>query len=345
MKAAPNKGKQHVFIFPACCVVINLIGFVLYFIASKEDPLILGIGLTAYLLGLRHAFDADHIAAIDNTVRKLIAQKQDANGVGFYFSLGHSTVVIIMSILLNLFMHWSQQHLSFFQQIGHWVGSMISSLFLISIGIANTLVFLRLRKDYLDYKAHQDSEKLDNKPLLLPQGPLTMVFHGLFRLVNRSYQIYPIGFLFGLGFDTTTEVSLLALSAGVAKHAVSFTGLLALPLLFTSGMVIVDSLDSILMSGAYKQALRTPVHRFYYNMIVTGLSVMTALFIGMTEWVQIGAEQFHWHNTVSTGLQKINFSQAGYGLALLFIVIWVVGSLGFRKNRSTLQNKVNHNNN
>lgn len=324
MNRESNEKRQNGSIYFICCIVLNIVSFFLLFVVTKETPLIAGIGMMAYLLGLRHAFDADHIAAIDNTVRKLLEQHHDSSGVGFFFSLGHSTVVVIMSVLLGLFVHWSQQHLLLFQQIGHWVGSLVSSLFLIFIAIVNIIIFFCLKRDYVNSRNRKQFNFEDDERILSLRGPLTRIFYGLFRFVNRSYHIYPIGFLFGLGFDTATEVSLLALSAGVATHGISFAGILALPLLFTSGMVIIDTLDSILMSRVYRQALGNPAHKLYYNMIVTSLSAGVALIIGVVELGQAFQAQFQWNTTFGLWLQKINMNLIGYGLPFLFLMIWFI---------------------
>ncbi|RYL95035.1 hypothetical protein EWI07_03130 [Sporolactobacillus sp. THM7-4] len=322
MKSKSYEKRQNEYIYIICCMILNTVSFSLLSVVSRETPLIAGIGLMAYLLGIRHAFDADHIAAIDNTVRKLIEQHRDSNGVGFFFSLGHSTVVMIMSVLLGLFVHWSQQHLLLFQQIGHWIGSLVSSLFLISIAIVNMIIFFCLKRDYLKFKDKKEFNFENDERILNLRGPLTGIFHKLFKFINRSYHIYPIGFLFGLGFDTSTEVSLLALSAGISTHRISFTGILSIPLLFTSGMVIIDTLDSILMSKVYRQALGNPAHKFYYNMIVTSLSAAVALIIGVVELGQTFQNQFQWNNAFGLWLHNINMNLLGYGLPFLFSMIW-----------------------
>ncbi|MFT8390699.1 MAG: HoxN/HupN/NixA family nickel/cobalt transporter [Sporolactobacillus sp.] len=309
--------------FPYYCgtLVIHIIGFSFLFIASARSPFLLGLGILAYTLGLRHAFDADHIAAIDNTVRKLIQQKKKPQGVGFYFSLGHSTVVFLMAVALGLSVSWAEKHLPLFEQIGGIVGSVISGAFLILIAVFNLFILFDLEKMFRKLKRHEfDQQKFED--LLLSRGFLAKLFGPLFKLVNSSWQIYTIGFLFGLGFDTATEVALLALSAGAAKSNLSMIGLLALPILFAAGMNVMDTTDSVMMSGAYTWAFDTPVRKVYYNLTITSASVLAAVCIGVVELLQVAATVLNLKGNFWSWLQRIDFNWLGYALVILFIGFW-----------------------
>ncbi|RYM05693.1 HoxN/HupN/NixA family nickel/cobalt transporter [Sporolactobacillus sp. THM7-7] len=314
------------------CVLLNIVSIALLLLSSEAAPMMKGVGLAAYLLGLRHAFDADHIAAIDNTVRKLIEENRPSSGVGFFFSLGHSSVVLIMSVALSLFVHWSQQHFSLIRQTGSWIGATISGLFLIAIAMVNLVILIECRSAYRHWKENKQINLDLSDHRLWSRGPFVKLFHRLFRLINHSYQIYPIGFLFGLGFDTTTEIALLALSAGMTKSTISFAAVLALPMLFASGMVVVDTLDSILMTKAYKLAFHTPIRKLYYNIIVTSLSVTVALIIGSVELGQVLSSAFEWKNAFWFSLQKINFNAVGYGLVFIFLTVWLTSFIVWKKH-------------
>lgn len=302
---------------------LHVAGLVLLLIASREYPVMLGLGFVAYTLGLRHAFDADHIAAIDNTVRKLIQQKRNPVGVGFFFSLGHSTVVFLMAVILGLSVRWAERHLPVFQHTGGLIGATVSGVFLIFIAILNLVILFDLQKLFLKLR-HQALDESAVENLLLSRGLMSRAFKPLFKLISRSWHVYPLGFLFGLGFDTASEVALLALSAGAAKSAMPFIGILSLPLLFAAGMNLMDTLDGIMMSNAYKWAFDTPVRKVYYNLTITAVSVAAALLIGGVELAQVMTEQFGWKGALSSWIQGIDFNWLGYGLILLFLLFWLV---------------------
>lgn len=196
-------------------VLLHIVGLSLLFIGEKQHPLLLGMAFLAYTLGLRHAFDADHIAAIDNTVRKLVQQKKNPVGVGFYFSLGHSSVVFLMTVLLAISVQWAQKELPHWQEIGGVIGTIVSGCFLLFIGILNAIVLFDLQKVFLKMrKGTYNNEEVEE--LLLNRGFVARFARPLFHLINKSWHVYPLGFLFGLGFDTASEVALLAISAGAA---------------------------------------------------------------------------------------------------------------------------------
>lgn len=302
---------------------LHVAGLFFLLAAARVYPFMLGLGFVAYTFGLRHAFDADHIAAIDNIVRKLIQQKRNPVGVGFFFSLGHSTVVFLMAVILGLSVRWAERHIAAFQHAGGVIGATISGIFLLFIAFINLVILFDLQKIFLKLRRQAlDESTIEN--LLLSRGLLSRAFQPFFKLISRSWHVYPLGFLFGLGFDTASEVALLALSAGAAKSAMPFTGILSLPLLFAAGMNMMDTLDAVMMSNAYQWAFDTPVRKVYYNLTVTALSASAALLIGSVELAQVMAEQFGWKGAFGSWVQGLDLNWLGCGLILLLLLFWLV---------------------
>lgn len=300
---------------------LHIVGVACLLFSAANHPQLLGLGFLAYIFGLRHAFDADHIAAIDNTVRKLIQQKQDPLGVGFFFSLGHSTVVFMMAVATGLLAQWAKNNIPQLQHIGGILGTAVSGGFLILIGVLNLIVLIDIYRVFTEMRQKAcDENRLDE--LLQARGFMGRFLNPLFRFVSRSWHIYPIGFLFGLGFDTASEIALLALSAGVAKSSVGILGIIALPLLFTAGMSLLDTADGVFMTTAYSWAFSNPVRKIFYNMTVTSLSVAVALFIGIIELAQVLTPELGLRTGIWAWLQNWNFGSIGYVVAALFILTW-----------------------
>lgn len=307
-------------------IVLHILGFSFLWIVGNEHPIVIGMGLLAYTLGLRHAFDADHIAAIDNTVRKLIQQRKDPTGVGFYFSIGHSSVVFIMAVLLGISVKWAKQALPHFQDIGGTVGTIVSGAFLLLIGVLNLIILVSLIKLFIKLRhQHIKNEEIDE--LLATRGFLTRFVGPYFKIISKSWHVLPLGFLFGLGFDTASEIALLALSSGASQQALPFIGILALPILFAAGMSLLDTLDGILMKSAYNWAFFNPVRKIYYNVTITAISVVAALIIGIIELLQLAANQLHLNNAFWSNVQAIKFDYLGYILVVLFIIAWLISTL------------------
>jgi nickel/cobalt transporter (NiCoT) family protein len=300
---------------------LHAVGILALLPVAHSRPALLGIGFLAYTLGLRHAFDADHIAAIDNSVRKLVRQDQSPLGVGFYFSLGHSTVVFLMVVAAALVARWTQQALPHLQTIGGLIGTTVSGGFLLLIGLLNLFIWLDI---YLIFQRMRhgthDPEQLER--LLLSRGLVARVASPLFRLIDRSWHVYLLGFLFGLGFDTASEVALLALSAGAAASALPLSAILTLPVLFAAGMILMDTADGIFMTTAYRWAFATPLRKIYYNLTVTGLSVVAALLIGFIELAQVFSRTLGLSAGAWGRLQALDFGRIGYLLVGLFVVTW-----------------------
>lgn len=306
-------------------ILLHIIGFSFLFIADTNH-LLFGMGILAYTLGLRHAFDADHIAAIDNTVRKLLQQKRNPVGVGFYFSIGHSTVVFLMSVLLGISVKWAKDELPYFQNIGGIIGTLVSGFFLLLIGILNLFILISLIKLFARLRnEHIREEELD--ALLESRGFITRFIAPYFKLISRSWHVLPLGFLFGLGFDTASEIALLALSSGASQQSISFLGILSLPILFAAGMSLLDTLDGIIMKSAYNWAFFNPIRKIYYNITITAISVIAALIIGLIELLQIMEDKLHLKGTFWNMIQSIQFDYLGYILVSLFLITWLISTL------------------
>lgn len=289
--------------------------------AATAHPTVLGMGFLAYTLGLRHAFDADHIAAIDNTVRKLVQQKQDPLGVGFYFSLGHSTVVFLMAVAAAAVTRWVHQAVPHLKDVGSLIGTTVSGVFLLLLGLVNLLVWVDIYMIFLRMRrGEQDAGALEQ--VLLSRGIVARAARPLFQVITRSWHVYPVGVLFGLGFDTASEVALLALSAGAAATALPVSGILALPLLFTAAMSMMDTADGVFMTTAYRWAFTTPLRKVYYNLTVTGLSVVAAILIGLVELAQVLTAELGISSGLGKWVQDLDLGRVGYVLVGLFLLTW-----------------------
>jgi high-affinity nickel-transport protein len=287
----------------------------------------------AYSVGLRHAFDADHIAAIDNTTRKLLGQGKRPLGVGFFFSLGHSTVVFSLTAALVVAARTVKTHFASFQNYGTTVGASVSGTFLWIIGVLNLIVLLDIVRIYREIKRGEyDQERLEER--LLDRGFMNRFFLGrFFKLIAKSWQMYPLGVLFGLGFDTATEVGLLAIAAGVASHAVPFAAVMSLPILFAAGMSLMDTADGAFMSQAYGWAFSNPIRKVYYNITVTTLSVTVALAVGSVELLQVFAIRCGLDTGFWSWLNALDFENLGYGIVGLFVLTWTGSVLIWKLRR------------
>ncbi|WP_436663766.1 HoxN/HupN/NixA family nickel/cobalt transporter [Alicyclobacillus acidoterrestris] len=305
-------------------ILLHVLGLICLFTTAPQHPTLLGLGLVAYTFGLRHAFDCDHIAAIDNTVRKLRQENKDSSGVGFYFSLGHSTIVFAMAVALAMAVQWAQRSMPIFQSVGGVIGTCVSALFLILIGVVNLGVLIGIFKLFKQMRRDQTRHEESLEKLLASRGLIARIIGPLLKMVNRSWHIYPIGVLFGMGFDTASEVALLALSAGAAKSAIPVTGIVALPLLFAAGMSLMDTADGIFMTTAYGWAFSTPLRKIYYNLSVTSLSVVAALVIGLIEATQVISSESGWNFGFWAWVNNLDLGSLGYVLVGLFVIVWAI---------------------
>lgn len=304
-------------------ILLHGLAIALLLPAGIHHPILLGMALLSYTFGLRHGFDVDHIAAIDNTVRKLVQQGGSSLGVGFYFSLGHSTVVACMTLITVLAVRFTEQQFPTLQYLGAVIGTVISGAFLIVIGLINLLIWLGIYRVFRRIRIEPVHDaKIEE--LLHARGFLTRILNPLFKMVTKSWHVYPIGFLFGLGFDTASEVALLAVSAMAARNAVPVPGILALPVVFAAGMSLIDTGDGILMTTAYGWAFTFPLHKVYYNLTVTGLGVLAALLIGCIELGQVISQEMGLHGGLWGWIQGIRLGNLGYVLVAALVLVWAV---------------------
>jgi len=302
--------------------------------ALHDKPVLLGTALLAYTFGLRHAVDADHIAAIDNVTRKLMQQGQRPVGVGLYFSLGHSAVVVLLSVAVAFAASVVSGGFESLKAFGDVVGTSISALFLFAIALVNILVLVSVCRTFQAVKRGEPFVENDFDILLNSRGFLSRVFRPLFRLVSKSWHMLPIGFLFGLGFDTATEVALFGISAAQAADGGSLANILVFPALFAAGMSLVDTTDAVLMLGAYGWAFMKPIRKLYYNITITAVSVVVAIVVGGLETLNLIGDELgltdgggFWG---AIGSINDNFGVLGYIIIGIFVLSWV-GSVAFYK--------------
>ncbi len=292
----------------------------------QQHPLLLGTALLSFGLGLRHAVDADHIAAIDNVTRKLIQTKQHPIGVGFFFALGHSTIVLFACIVIAWASAEIASRFEAFKEIGSLIGTLISAFFLLIIAAMNALILLSTFKTWRHYKrtGHYTEESLN---LLGPDTRLLgRIIKPVFRIISRSWHMYPLGFLFGLGFDTATEIALLGIAATQSTTGLSPWAIMIFPLLFCAGMTLVDTLNGHLMIGAYGWAQAHPERKILYNLTITAISVVTAIVIGLVEVISLVGEKLRLHGLLIDIAEAISehFALLGYGIIVLCIMTWIV---------------------
>ncbi|MFC5406591.1 HoxN/HupN/NixA family nickel/cobalt transporter [Cohnella soli] len=302
-------------------LLLHLLGFAGFFIAAARDPVFWGLGMLAYSFGLRHAFDADHISAIDNTVRKLMTGRQNPHGVGLFFSLGHSTVVFLMVLVVGFTANTYVFNNKTLREAGSIIGTSVSGFFLIVIGIVNVTMLVRSIREARQARSGSSSGE-SGASSAMPVGVLTVLLKPLYRLVRKSWHLYPLGFLFGLGFDTATEIGLLALSAGAASQSASLIGILSLPILFAAGMTLLDTIDGIMMSRAYRLSSETPRKRLVYNLVVTGVSVLSAFFIGFVQVLHLFEKKLP--ESWVAWSERLDFVYVGLGLVGFFIATWLL---------------------
>ena len=282
-----------------------------------------GLALTAYILGLRHGFDVDHIAAIDNTTRKLLHDGKRPLTVGTWFSLGHSTIVGAMIVALVVAVDFISRTWATFASVGAVLGTLISGTFLFLIGIVNVLIVLEVYRLFRGLRSGAlDQRALDEQ--MNKRGFLYRYFGRLFRVIEEPWQIYPVGVLFGLGFDTATEVLLIGLAVGAAYSGVPLWAVLFLPALFTCGMVLSDTTDGVSMRYAYGWAFSHPIRKIFYNLTLTVISVLVAFAIGGVELLQVLAGEFGWGGPFWAALQGLDFESLGIGVVLLFLGCWAI---------------------
>ena len=316
-------------------IALNIGAWVLAFVAFASHPLLLGTALLAYTFGLRHAVDADHISAIDNVTRKMMQDGQRPVGVGLFFSLGHSTIVVALSIAVACGAAYVRHAMPSLESTGAVVGACVSAGFLLIVAALNAAVladivraFRRLKRGASDWNDGVDDA-------LARRGILGRFFGSFVKLVDRSWKMYPVGLLFGLGFDTATEVALLGIAAVEASKGLPVYDILIFPLLFTAGMSLLDTTDGILMLGAYGWAFVKPMRKLYYNMVITLVSVAVAVAVGVVELAGILADRLNltggfW---AAVGRLNDNWGELGFLIIGVFIASWAISTIVYRVQR------------
>ncbi|MGA2777626.1 MAG: HoxN/HupN/NixA family nickel/cobalt transporter [Steroidobacteraceae bacterium] len=303
-------------------ILLHALGGALYLHYAAHYPALVGLGLVAYLFGLRHAFDADHIAAIDDTVRYMLQQGKRPLAVGFFFSLGHSTIVLGLCVAIALAATTIKRALPQLQSLGGLIGAGISGAFLLLIGLLNLLVLLDLLEVWRSAKNGKHSH-VHVESLLAKRGMLNRLFGGRLRnLISHSWQMFPLGLLFGLGFDTASEIGLLAMTAGASAGDLPVPAVLSLPILFAAGMTLMDTTDGVLMCRAYRWALLNPVRKIFYNATTTGVSVAVALVIGSIELLQVVTGVFGLRGGFFRAVASIDFADLGYIVVGILMLAW-----------------------
>ncbi len=316
-----------VFLLHAAGIVLLVAATEGHYPLSKTETFGIGTGVLAYTLGMRHAFDADHISAIDNTTRKLMAEGKRPLSTGLWFSLGHSSVVLLLSLLLNFGIRaLNGQVKDTNSQLHHYtglIGASVSGVFLYVIALLNVVILVSIVRMFLEMRRGRfDHDELERQ--LNARGMMNRFFGPLARRIDQPWKLYPIGFLFGLGFDTATEVAFLILSGTAVASGLPFWAVLSLPLLFAAGMSLLDTVDGSFMNFAYEWAFSRPVRKVYYNIIITGLSVSVALAIGTIELLSVLSAQLRLSGGLWNVVNGFNINVAGYIIVALFVVTWVV---------------------
>jgi len=314
---------------------LHVLGFVMlialvvphHYSVGSAGAYTVGIGVTAYTLGLRHAFDADHISAIDNTTRKLMSEGKRPLSVGFWFSLGHSTIVFALAFLLSVGVRSLagpvKNDNSGLHQVTSWIGTLVSGTFLYVIAALNIIILVGIIRVFREMKSGTyDEEALEQQ--LNSRGFMNRFFGGLTKTVSRPEQMYPIGALFGLGFDTATEVALLVLAGGAAGAGLPWYAILVLPILFAAGMSLLDSIDGSFMNFAYGWAFSKPVRKVFYNLTITGLSVAVALLIGTIELGGLIAQHLDLSGSFWAWFEAIDINLLGFIIAGMFVATWAI---------------------
>ena len=310
-------------------IAFNVLAWGLALAASISYPILLPTAFLAYTFGLRHAVDADHIAAIDNTTRKLMQDGQRPVAVGLFFSLGHSTVVIALSVAIALFAGVVTD-IPALQEIGSLIGTTVSAAFLLVIGVINLVVLIDIYRMFRRVARGGSYSEATLEEFLNERGLLARIFRPMLRAIRKSWHMYPLGILFGLGFDTASEVALLGLAATSGASHVPIAFILVLPALFAAGMSLVDATDGVLMLGAYGWAYVKPIRKLYYNLNITFVSVLIAFAIGGVEVLSIVAERFGLHGGAWEFVRNLDFGIIGFGIIAIFVASWTASTLIYR---------------
>ena len=308
----------------------NVIAWAIAIVASIQYPVLLPTAFLAYTFGLRHAVDADHIAAIDNTTRKLMQDGQRPVAVGLFFSLGHSTIVVGLSVLIAL-SAGIVSDIPSLREVGGLIGTSVSAAFLMLIGVINLVVLVDIYRMFRRVSAGGEYDEQTLEEFLNERGLLARIFRPMLRLISKSWHMYPLGVLFGLGFDTASEVGLLGLAATSGATHLPIQYILILPALFAAGMSLVDATDGILMLGAYGWAYVKPIRKLYYNLNITLVSVLIAFVIGGVEILSIVGEKLGLRGGIWDAVGSLDFGLVGVGIVAIFVFSWAVSTIIYRR--------------
>jgi high-affinity nickel-transport protein len=313
-------------------IAANVLSWIWAFLTFRNSPVLLASAGLAYLFGLRHAVDADHIAAIDNVTRKLMQENKRPVAVGFFFSLGHSTVVILATILVAFTASQFKDQFNAFKDVGGVVATLISAFFLLMIAVINIFIFRSVYATFKRVVAGGEYTEEDMEKVMNSGGIIARMCRPLYRMIRNSWYMLPLGFLFGLGFETASEVGLLGMSATSSANGVSPWSILVFPALFTAGMSLVDTTDGILMLGAYGWAFIKPIRKIYYNMTMTLVSIFIALLVGGIEALGLVVDQFKLQGTFWDSVAATNehFGIVGVSVIALFIISWIISVLIYK---------------
>ncbi len=315
-------------------IAFNILAWVFAFAGfGVRYPELLGTALLAYTFGLRHSVDADHISAIDNVTRKLMQENKRPIGVGFFFSLGHSTVVVALSVAIALAATFIQGSIPALKNAGGLIGLSVSATFLFVIALINGLVLWEIFQAFQKVRRGEEYSEQTLDEFLNQRGIMGRFFRPLLRMVDASWKMYPVGVLFGLGFDTATEVGLLGIAATAVGKGMPILYILIFPMLFTAGMCLLDTTDGILMLGAYGWAFVKPVRKLYYNLNITLVSVLVAVVVGGIEVLSIIATVFHLTGGLWDSLVNLDFGILGGIIIGLFILSWVISTVIYKVKR------------
>jgi high-affinity nickel-transport protein len=328
----PDNLRGRVITMYAILIPANVLAWLWAWIAFHDQPVLLGTAVLAYTFGLRHAVDADHIAAIDNVTRKLMQSGKRPLSVGLFFSLGHSSVVVIASVFVALAVATLQSQIEGFKEIGGLIGTGVSAFFLLAVAAANIVILVSVFRLFRAVKRGERFIEEDFNILMSQRGLIGRMLRSLFGIITKSWHMYPLGFLFGLGFDTATEIALLGIAASQGSEGMSMWTILVFPALFTAGMTLIDTTDAVLMVRAYGWAYIKPIRKLYYNMTITLVSVIVALLIGGVEALGLIGRKLDLTGSFWTGIEALNenFGALGYVIIAIFLVSWMVSVIVYR---------------
>lgn len=326
-----NVRRKIIFIY-LLLALVNAVVWAIAFATFRGFPLLIGTSVIAYSFGLRHAVDADHIAAIDNVTRKLMQEGKRPAGVGFFFSLGHSTIVVLASVAIAFAAVVIQKSFPQFRQVGGVIGTSVSAGFLFAIALANMVVLRDVYRTFRKVKKGGTYNEQSLNELLNQSGFVGRFFRPFFKLIRKSWHMYPLGFLFGLGFDTATEIGVLGITAAEATKGLPVWSILIFPALFTAGMSLVDTTDGVLMLAAYGWAYIKPLRKLFYNLTITFISVLVALLVGGIEAFSVIGDKLELRGWFWEYIGKLSgdFGTMGYFIIGIFIVSWIASTIIYK---------------